>query len=837
MKLLRLEIENFGKLSGYSLELTDGLNTVCEPNGFGKSTVAAFIKAMLYGLPASTKRNLDKNERKKYTPWQGGSYGGSLQFESDRGHFRIERFFAAKEANDEFRLFDLSNNKPSDVYSSDVGIELFGIDAEGFARSAFLSQSDMDNTEENVTVTAKLTGLLEDVNDMGSYDVAMEILDRRRRFYEVKGGRGKVSDLNGALYDGRRELDRLNALLTDQKTVEASLSLKREEIAATEHDRAQLAEQLRASELKNAHLTEKKRLSNRLAESEAERRQLLEKFRDKRIPTDTELTEAQQLLKEFRIEQSKLTAVQLTTEESERMAHFRRRYPSGRPTAQQLSELRASVGAESELLASIRVATVSEDTPEQKHFQSTGIPSTDQINRLREQLELAQTAEVSQKESRKHTRLVKTGCLVAGLITLCISFFYPFLILAAGLLLVIGGGLFFKDKKQATFAMQQNQAREQAQNQVRQALQAYRFLPENGDLRQGFYRLCDAVKRAETATEQQKLQRAQTETLRREVAALRQKLQVQFEACGVAPLPSDRHGALLKLHADLREWDLLTQKAQGLMEKERELQAVLMKKQETISAVINRLAIKESNHPEACLAQMESLCRKHAILMENMRQQRQDLEEFERRNDENRYETLPSHEELKRLELATEERLTALRREESDLLRGWNRITEQTQKIPQLEDELAHLSEEQQTAENNLTVLRRTAQLLTESKEALSTRYLGDMQTHFNRFRTMVEGENAPEALIDTSFSVSVRDGGKSREIESYSRGTRDLLQFCARLALTKSMFETEEKPFLLLDDPFVNLDEAHLRTTRALLDRLSEEFQILYLVCHSDRC
>ena len=194
MKLLQLNIENFGKLSSYRWELSDGLNTLCQDNGFGKSTVAAFIKAMLYGLPSSTKRNLDKNERKKYTPWQGGAFGGSLEFECAAGKFRIERFFAAKESNDEFRLFDLSTNKPSEAFSSDVGIELFGIDADGFARSAFLSQNGIDNNDENVSVTAKLTGLLEDVNDMGSYDVAMDAIEKRRKIYEIKGGKGRVAD-------------------------------------------------------------------------------------------------------------------------------------------------------------------------------------------------------------------------------------------------------------------------------------------------------------------------------------------------------------------------------------------------------------------------------------------------------------------------------------------------------------------------------------------------------------------------------------------------------------------------------------------------------------------
>ena len=55
MKLLRLEIQNFGKFSGYTQDLTGGLNTLCEENGWGKSTLAVFIKAMLYGLPATRK--------------------------------------------------------------------------------------------------------------------------------------------------------------------------------------------------------------------------------------------------------------------------------------------------------------------------------------------------------------------------------------------------------------------------------------------------------------------------------------------------------------------------------------------------------------------------------------------------------------------------------------------------------------------------------------------------------------------------------------------------------------------------------------------------------------
>jgi len=329
MKLLRLEIENFGKLSGYTLDMSDGLNVVCEENGFGKSTLAVFIKAMLYGLPATTKRNLDKNERKKYTPWQGGAYGGSLEFECERGCFRIERFFAAKEANDEFCLFDLSTQKPSNAFSSDVGIELFGIDAEGFARSAYLSQNGMDNNDENVSVTAKLTGLLEDVNDMGSYDVAIEIIDKRRKFYELKGGRGKVSDVKDALAEGRRELDRLNDLLAQQAVQEQNLQEKKEEISSAEQDLRRLQEQIRVASVRKAHHTECQRLRERLEEAEHERAKILDVFLDRKIPTDAELSDAQRRLKEFRIAQNDLAAVRLPDDEQVHLDRLRRSSAEG----------------------------------------------------------------------------------------------------------------------------------------------------------------------------------------------------------------------------------------------------------------------------------------------------------------------------------------------------------------------------------------------------------------------------------------------------------------------------------------------------------------------------
>lgn len=42
MKLLQCKIENFGKLSDVSFDFSEGVNTFCEENGWGKSTLANF---------------------------------------------------------------------------------------------------------------------------------------------------------------------------------------------------------------------------------------------------------------------------------------------------------------------------------------------------------------------------------------------------------------------------------------------------------------------------------------------------------------------------------------------------------------------------------------------------------------------------------------------------------------------------------------------------------------------------------------------------------------------------------------------------------------------------
>ena len=50
MRLISCHIENFGKLSQLDLDFSHEIHSVYEKNGWGKSTLAAFLKIMFYGF-------------------------------------------------------------------------------------------------------------------------------------------------------------------------------------------------------------------------------------------------------------------------------------------------------------------------------------------------------------------------------------------------------------------------------------------------------------------------------------------------------------------------------------------------------------------------------------------------------------------------------------------------------------------------------------------------------------------------------------------------------------------------------------------------------------------
>ena len=231
MKLIRCHIENFGGLSGYDLAFRDGLTVVEAPNGFGKTTLAEFLRAMLYGFPRAGK-DLRRNRRRRYSPWQGGRYGGSLTFEQGGERYRVERFFGDTPKQDTFALFRGEEGVPCADFSENLGEELFRLDADSFLRSVYLSQEGEAGPLSTDAIRARLTRLVEDTDDVNNFERAMEALRRRRSALMPYRGQG------GSVGRAQADITRLQAELDALSPVPGAAAAARERAAELEAELA-----------------------------------------------------------------------------------------------------------------------------------------------------------------------------------------------------------------------------------------------------------------------------------------------------------------------------------------------------------------------------------------------------------------------------------------------------------------------------------------------------------------------------------------------------------------------------------------------------------------------
>ena len=84
MKINRLHINSFGCLENVSLSFSSGFHLIDGPNESGKSTLHAFMRAMLFGLDKGRTRMAKDSGYSRYLPWNGNpAYGGSLEIEDE----------------------------------------------------------------------------------------------------------------------------------------------------------------------------------------------------------------------------------------------------------------------------------------------------------------------------------------------------------------------------------------------------------------------------------------------------------------------------------------------------------------------------------------------------------------------------------------------------------------------------------------------------------------------------------------------------------------------------------------------------------------------------------
>ncbi len=828
MKLLHLHIEQFGKLHDVSMELEEGLNVLCRENGWGKSTLAVFIKAMLYGLPATTKRSLDENERKKYTPRQGGRYGGSLHFVTARGSFRVERFFGAKESEDTFALYDLRTNLPSTVYTERLGIELFGIDAEGFERSSYLSQRDIDDTKETHSITTKLTDLLDEVDDIGSYERAETLLDKRRKFYFMPGDKGAIADTKRRVQALERELEDCARKEARLQELEAEYALLTAGIAEVEAQLSSLRERrTKASEQwkKQGDAKARSVMVEAIAAKEA-RLEAIRRAYGGHLPTPAEAEEAQARVSELELnarQQAALGEAKVSGRALPSGEHLARAEKDNEDLKKLITLYTARREDHSTLSASVE--------------RGKSLPCAEELAEVERALERLDAAPASAPPKKMGKLALVSGLLlfVGGLAAALWIHPAAVALTAVGALLILVWCIGARKASHASLdALRSEVDVSGAKQTIRTFLAKYNVQP--GDARAALEELRYAL-RTQKDNERLLLQKAEElKLLRGQIDARSRVLSAFFAQYGKEPTEGTRDfGPFIEqLRAALTE-------AASEADRQRARETLARDGERLKTALAPFLGAYFPSGVSALGKELTTLVarvREAEQLLRELGESKERLSAFDRA-----HPTVPSSAQMttdtpEALD-AEEQRLLATlaerRREKESYDHQMRPLYEVVEGICERETEKREQEERLRTYEADFKTLKKTEELLKRAKTELSTRYLGGVREAFEHYLELLNGETAT-VTVDTSFEVRIEEGGSLQPMESFSRGQRDLVRFCMRLSLCRALAGEGEKPLLLLDDPFINLDNSRMDAARALLDKLAEEYQILYMVCHSDR-
>lgn len=210
MKLLKLHIENFGKLSNQDIDFVDGINQIYKENGWGKSTLTFFIRAMFYGMSAKTRGEDYKSERTRFLPWQGGIYGGYIIYQIDGKEYKVSRTFAKTPEGDTFELLDKSTNLIEKNEIKPLGEQIFGVGVETFTMTVFFSQLDFKSSL-NDSISSSLVGLDRYQNDLDKVDKAIKILkENKSGLKRLIVGKSDLERLKLSFNENNSKLIKLN---------------------------------------------------------------------------------------------------------------------------------------------------------------------------------------------------------------------------------------------------------------------------------------------------------------------------------------------------------------------------------------------------------------------------------------------------------------------------------------------------------------------------------------------------------------------------------------------------------------------------------------------------
>ncbi len=887
MKLISCYIAHFGKINEFSYDFSEGLNSILKENGWGKTTFSVFIKAMFYGMEYSpNKKKLI--ERNHYLPWNGSVCGGNIVFSIKEKTYRIERTFGKKDIDDTFKLFDLKTGLESSDFTENIGEELFKVDRDSFEKSVYVPQLSLA-TAMTDSLNAKMGNMSAAKDDINNFDKSLKAVNDKRSDYtrNSKINPGKLHAVKLELNAAKEEYEKLPALLEGYEAQERLLEEKKKQLLDLGDKKNELVDRIQLQSKKEQELGAY-RIHKENLNKEKELIAELDDFFAAGIPDEDTLQKWEQAERDLAVQQTALDNMHL--DETERDSVLALPFQKKIPTEEDFENWNALATKLSELRAKAEHAKLSEDATKQleelKFFFSRMIPDEEQLaaieknatqitvldGRISQANERVITlkAQASVQEKKKSSKKNPVGTIFA------LVFFVVFLIggimfhlfYNGGLgmiiemtcfgLAVVDIGLFIvlsRNKKRSV--TKENEAAEDeitsAEDELsgfinqRQALEvecseflSHFLLTRAETMQENVYEIRRKLDQYNHLIEEESALHKKVEGTLDELADVQLELNTQL-----GPFASAYGTDLFENGGELNflnQLKLDAEKYQKYMLSEQEMAAhenMIRELNRAISKALLKYPVNPESNKAEQIHELRDKVQQYNAIVARIEGLENDIRAFEK--DYNVDESVEAVNDLQNQQIQVDEMIVDLNKQILQINDNLTKSSDEIERLNELSEQIERLELKEKEYKEYAGLLADTAEYLQKARESFLAKYLKPLQNGLYKYLDLLDRSDGVLDYdtscyeIDMDLNVVLNHEGRSRSAEYLSLGYQDMVSFCSRLALVDVLY-SDEVPLLILDDPFMNLDESKIKEAINLLKTISKERQIIYFTCHDSR-
>lgn len=832
MKIKSCKIKAFGSITDKTYDFEGDLICHLQNNGEGKTTLADFVRVMLYGMKTTKTSDSSMGDRRHYLPYESKKdYGGSMTIEVGGEEIVIVRTFDKKSApNDTLTI----NGEPVTETEQTIGEKYFNIDEDAFRRTVYISS--LTNNSEAVQGTDSINRNMDQmVTDITTLNLENVYKTLDERCSEIKSGRGRKKP--GKINLLEEEKDKINAELEELRNVDENLSVKYPALNSLRRETEELSNKIEAQQKVVSVLGTWKRIDDIQSRIDQGKEALntLRSAYPKGLVTPEDNSALKNANSAIVKAESALEAMKENEEDKKNLDELRKLFANGfdKEEYDKVKDLKQS--ADDEL---IRIESESKSPLIGEELAKTFAEHTPSAEDMLGNRRLAQTYKDNESTLQSlatmsgsapmPTKWIVAGIIgiVSGIVLITLGYMPIGIAIAgiavAGIVLALILSKRGANQVSQARAVQLTEENKRIENKLKRFYAPYGFYETSfldySDNLQGMVESYVAYKsNKEKRDSELKMRSEAVEVNKKQVSAYLSR----YGASDLARIETD-YNLYVKLKSTSESWQAKREEAKAIIESNRE----------TLALIFGKYGFSVPGNIENAIQQHTSDLNLWDTLTATIKDSEENIRKIKIDNKlTERPEEPKETEDIGVLKSELQIKI----REEGRLMDDITTDEKRLEETDKLKARLVEIDTEKSVLSERLALLNKTIGYLKSADKALKDRFVGPVRDSYSEYMRALLPHWADNIEMGTDYRVRVKVDDVAHDCGHLSQGERTCLELALRIAVIDNMYKGE-KPFLIMDDPFVELDEENMRKATQLLKNISERYQVVYFCCHEAR-